>query len=361
MNSKYMQRLVNLIKDSSMDALFIAPSDELKYLFDFSPYLCERFQGMFIKENGDFFYFCNLLTKHEVEKHLPGKNIFSWTDNEMFIDRLVEVLNQKNLIGAKIGVNSTARAFNILEITKNCNLKFINGKEIIEEIRISKTKKEIELLKEAGRRTDKVIEKAIDYIKPGMTEKNIIKKIEILFKEQEMKMEFGIVSRGKNTSIPHYTDNDDVIQNKDIVLLDIGGKYRHICSDMTRTIFVGGITEEEHKVYNTVLEANKLAIKKAVIGTKIKELDNVARTYIKKEGFGEYFITRLGHGIGYSTHEKPYINRFNERRIEEGMAFSIEPGIYIRNKFGVRIEDIIVIENGKPTIVNNFPKHAIII
>lgn len=361
MNKEYMKKLVDSIKESSIDAMFIAPSEELMFLADFSPHICERIQGLFVKEDGDYFYFCNALTRDEVEENLPIEKIFPWYDNSGFLNKLEETLKEKDLLGKTIGVNSTARAFNILEVMENIDVKFTNGKSILEDMRIIKTEEEIEYLKVAARKTDKVIEKAIQFIKPGMTEGDIVEKIEELFIEEGMVNEFAIASCGPHTALPHYSGTEGVVQEKDVVLMDIGGKYKGLTSDMTRTIFVGGVTEEEEKIYNLVLEANIRGEARAFKGTKAKEVDEAARATIEEGGYGEYFTTRVGHGIGYSVHEAPYITGFSNLVLDNGMAFSVEPGIYIKNKFGVRIEDIVIIENGKPTVINNFTRELIVV
>jgi Xaa-Pro dipeptidase len=361
MNKEYMEKLVNSIKESSVDAMFIAPSEELMFLADFSPHICERIQGLFVKEDGDYFYFCNALTRDEVEENLPKEKIFSWYDNKGFLGKLEETLKEKGLLGKSIGVNSTARAFNILEVMENLDVKFTNGKSILEDMRIIKTKEEVDHLKSAAERTDRVIEKAIKFIKPGMTEGDIVEKVKELFLEEDMVCEFAIVSCGPNTALPHYSGTKGLVQEKDVVLLDIGGKYKGLTSDMTRTVFVGGVTEEEEAVYNLVLEANIKGESRAQKGTKAKEVDAAARSVIEEAGYGEYFTTRVGHGIGYSVHEAPYITGFSELELDNGMAFSVEPGIYMKNKFGVRIEDIIIIEDGEPTAINKFTRELIVV
>jgi Xaa-Pro dipeptidase len=361
MNIRYMNKLIESIKESDLDAMFIAPSEELNFLAGFSPHICERIQGLFIKEDGDYFYFCNRLTRDEVEENLPRQKVYSWLDNKGFVEDLQNLMEEKELIGKTIGVNSTARAFNILDVMEKIDVKFKNGKSILEDMRIIKTEEEIKLLKEAGRKTDEVMEEVIDFIKPGMTEGEIVERVKCLFEEKDMVCEFAIVACGPHTALPHYSGTKGVVKNKDVVLMDIGGKYKGLTSDMTRTVFVGGASEEEVEVYNIVLESNKKGISMANRGIVAKEVDNAARKIIDKKGYGEYNPTRLGHGIGYSVHEAPYINGYNNLILENGMAFSIEPGIYMKDKFGVRIEDIVIIEDGKAVRLNNFTKEMIII
>ena len=361
MNIKYMNKLIESLKESDLDAMFIAPSEELMFLADFSPHICERIQGLFVKENGDYFYFCNRLTRDEVEENLPSEKVYSWLDNQGFLKDLENLLEEKNLIGKTIGVNSTARAFNILDVMDNIDVKFKNGKSILEDMRIIKTEDEIDKMKEAGRKTDEVMKETIDFIKPGMTEGEIVERVKTLFEEKDMVCEFAIVACGPHTALPHYSGTEGVVKKKDVVLMDIGGKYKGLTSDMTRTVFVGGASEEEVEVYNIVLESNKKGISMANKGTVAKEVDNAARKIIEKKGYGNYFTTRLGHGIGYSVHEAPYITGYNNLILDEAMAFSIEPGIYMKGKFGVRIEDIVIIEDGKAVRINNFTKEMIII
>ena len=361
MNERYVGKLIELLKKNDLDAMLLVPSEELKFLAGFSPYLCERFQGLFIKKNGGYFYFCNQLTKDELEGLVPDDKVYAWSDNEIFTDALKPVFEKEELLGKRIGINSTARAFNILDIMKTMDVIFLNGKSLLEEIRIIKTQDEIQNMKEAARRTDLVMEEIFGFIRPGLTEGEISEEVRKSFERNGMAPEFAIVASGSNCALPHYSGNDRVIEKKDIVLLDIGGKYNGLCSDMTRTVFVGGVTEKEAIAYNTVLEATLKGIETVKVGAMAKEIDTAARNVIKENGFDRYFTTRVGHGIGYSVHEAPYINGNSDLLMENGMAFSIEPGIYIKNQFGIRIEDIVLVENGVGVSLNTATKELIVL
>jgi len=161
--------------------------------------------------------------------------------------------------------------------------------------------------------------------------------------------------------MPYYCEDLRVIQEKDIIILDLGCKYKGYCSDISRTVFVGGITDEEKKVYDIILRANKAGEETAKQGVKAENVDKASRDIIKSEGYGQYFLNRTGHGIGISVHEAPYIKTGNKQILERGMAFSVEPGIYMQNKFGMRIEDIVVIRADGPEVLNNFTKEIIVI
>jgi Xaa-Pro dipeptidase len=361
MNDKYVEKLSSILKVNVLDAMLVVPSEELLFLAGFSPMLCERFQGLFIKDDGDWFYFCNLLTKDDALEYFPEERIYTWFDNDGFIDDLKKVMDEKHLTGKKIGLNSTARAFNILDIIKNIDVEFVNGKGFLEEMRIIKSSRDIENLKEASRRTDIVMESIISEIKPGMTELDIVERLELLFTDNGMDMEFAIIATGPNSALPHHESGKRIIQNKDIVLMDIGGKYNDVYSDMTRTVFVGGVTKKEIEIYNLVLEAQMKGIECAGAGVEAKKVDGVARSVIENKGYGQYFTTRLGHGIGYSVHEGPYIVGYNDLELKDGMAFSIEPGIYMKDEFGVRIEDLVIIEDGEGNSINSASKELIVV
>ncbi|MBN2285102.1 MAG: aminopeptidase P family protein [Tissierellales bacterium] len=361
MNSKYLKRLVDSMNKNKLDAMLIIPSEELQFVAGFSPYLCERFQGLFVKNNGDYFYFCNLLSKDEVEHEIGPERVYTWSDAEFFASKLKHLLIAKNLIGADIGVNSAARAFNIIDIMNHIDVNFVNGKSVLENIRIIKDSEEIRLLKEAARLTDQVMQEIFEYIKPGLKEEDIIIKIEQLFIEKGMEPKFAIVASGPNAASPHYSGNQRVIQKQDSIILDIGGSYQGLCSDMTRTAYIGEPTEKQKEAYRIVLESQLMGIEASKQGVQAKEIDHVSREIIEKSGNGQYFFNRLGHGIGYSVHEAPYINAINDLVIENGMVFSVEPGIYIKDEFGIRIEDIVVIEDGKGVPINLFTKEMIIL
>ena len=361
MNKLYYEKLINMMQLEGIDAFLVVPSEELMFIAGFSPYLCERFQGLFIKQNGDHFYFCNQLSKEEVEDHLPPEKVYGWYDYENFTDVLAEVLDKEDMLNKRIGVNSTARAFNILDIMEEVPVTFFNGKTQLESIRLVKSKEEIEFLKEAAKRTDSVMEETLTFIKPGVSESEIIDKVNELFIKKEMVPEFAIIATGPNAALPHYSGSERVVQEKDVVLLDIGGKYKGLCSDMTRTVFVGGMTEEELIAYHAVLDSINKGIEMVSVGVEAKTVDAEARKIIEETGYGNFFKTRLGHGIGYSVHEAPYINGNNDLCLGEGMAFSIEPGIYLKDKFGIRIEDIVIIEEGKGVPINKMTRDPIIL
>lgn len=362
MNKKYLNKLVSILQKRNLDALLVAPSEEMEFLMGHNTHLCERFQALIIKKDGTYFYICNLLTVAEVQAVLgPDIKVYGWFDGDIFTDTVKKAFEENELIGKTIGVNSTERAILILQIMEAMDVKFVNGKPLLEEMRMIKDEEELENLRTAARITDESYEELLKFIKPGIKEVDIANKMNEIFKAKGADEGFTMVCSGPNSSYPHYNDNQRVIEEKDVIVLDWGCKYNNMCADMSRTVFVGGITEEERKIYEIVLKSQEAGEKAAVEGAYIPDVDRASREIIENAGYGEYFFTRLGHGIGYSVHEAPDIKSSHDRHLEKGMVFSVEPGIYIAGKVGMRIEDIVAVAQDGNEILNKATKEIQIV
>lgn len=227
------------------------------------------------------------------------------------------------------------------------NKKFVPTKHPIENLRIIKDKNEIQLLKKSQEINKKAMLRTQKLIKPGMRE------LEIAWKIKEIGHELGaedisfepIVAFGDHSAIPHHQNTDRKLKKQEIVLIDMGMKYKGYCSDLTRTFFIGKPNSEQAAIYNKVAAAQKAAIKAAKPGISCAKLDKIAREAMGTDA--QYFTHSLGHGIGLEVHESPSLFSKSKDRIKKGMVFTIEPGIYLPGKFGVRIEDIgIITEDG---------------
>jgi len=360
MRKEFANKLMDLMKEKNLDAVLVAPSEELKFLVDFSPMMCKRFQGLFIKSDGSYFYLCNLLYTGEMETHLPGVKVYSWFDGDDMAVKVKEILEAEGLLGKTIGVNWSAPAFSILDIAEKTGIKFVNAKPLIEEMRIIKTNEELDNLRKAAAIGDKVFDEILKFVKVGMKEAEIRSFIFAEIGKLGGTKPWAIVARGANSSFPHYGGSDGIIESQDVLLLDFGCTYNDMCSDMSRTIFIGGVTDEQRKVYDLCRKATEAGQKACFEGAFIPDIDKICRDIITEAGYGKYFVTRVGHGIGYMVHEAPDIKASNPRKLEKGMSFSIEPGINLTGKFGMRIENIVAItENG--TEVLNKSTHDLII
>jgi Xaa-Pro dipeptidase len=286
-----------------------------------------------------------------------------WSDNQGVKDTLIKAFNSLNLTGKRIAMGESIRAVDLIDMQALFNCEFVNGTDLLEELRIIKTEQDLEKMRTAARMADEVMDELTRFIKPGLTEREIKIKIEELFAQKGALLAFNpIVACGNNNSRPHYCEDSGIVAQKDVVLLDFGCRFEGYCSDMSRTFFIGDISDEEKNIYTITLDAQKAAIAAAKEGVPCCDVDKHARDFIESSGLGQYFLNRTGHGIGFDVHEAPYINGFNTRPLERGMAFSVEPGICIPEKVGMRVEDIVVINHkGETEVLNKFTKEIVII
>jgi len=249
------------------------------------------------------------------------------------------------------------------ELSKAVKIK--NEKYFSHKKRMIKTQEELEIIRTAVRLGAEAFDRFAEKINPGDDEYELSYKFkEFLSERGRRDLSFEpIVAINENAAKPHARVSDKKLKKNDLLLLDAGIKYKRYCSDRTRTISVsdtphmGKIQKFSdktiQKAYDTVLKAQLEAIKAIKIGMPISSLDKIARDVISKEGLGEYFVHSLGHGVGLDIHEWPYVNSRNDIKIEEGMVFTIEPGVYIPGEFGIRIEDMVMItHDGKIEVLS---------
>ncbi|MEE1057742.1 MAG: aminopeptidase P family protein [Acutalibacteraceae bacterium] len=224
---------------------------------------------------------------------------------------------------------------------------------LIHNLRLIKSSDEIAMIKKAQQITEEAYTEVLNYVKTGVTEREIALELEYLMRKKGADgVSFDLITiTGANTSLPHGVPGDNVIKEGDFFLSDIGATYCGYHSDMTRTVAVGYATDEMYKVYNIVLDAQLKALQSVKAGVKCGVVDKTARDIIKESGYGENFGHSTGHGVGLDIHEQPSVYFTSDVILSSGMVITIEPGIYLPGKFGVRIEDMIsVTKNG----YNNF-------
>ena len=241
--------------------------------------------------------------------------------------------------------------------------RFLPAGDLMMGLRASKNDEEIASMIRAQRISEKALEEVLHIIKPGMTEKEVMAELVYYM------LRFGsegnsfdpIVVTGKNTSMPHGVPGDTVIRDGDFITMDFGSLSDGYCSDMTRTVAVGHATEEMKKVYYTVLEAQLAGIAAARSGIPGKLIDQAARDVIEKAGYGAYFGHGFGHSLGLDIHEPPMAGPRGEAPMAENDLCSAEPGIYIPGRFGVRIEDVMIIRKDGAEVITKAPKSELIV
>ncbi len=350
----YLDNLTGIMREQGLDAMLICPSEELKFFTGFTPTMCERFQGLFVKADGSLFYLCNLLYAGEIA-HAYGEEVpvYTWFDGDGMLEPVGRILAEQGLTGACVGVNSSAQAFNVLDIAGHCGLRFVSGKPLLEELRIRKSEDELQRLREAAAIASAAFDPVCGFIRPGLREAEVR---DFLFAEMSRRGGYNlwaIVASGPNSSYPHYNGYDRILEPGDCIVLDWGCEYREMQSDISRTVFLGSITPRQKQLYELSLRATLTAEAAAVEGAFIPDIDAAARRVLDEQGLAHTLINRTGHGIGYMIHEAPEIKACNRRRLERGMCFSIEPGIYLSGEYGMRVEDIAAINlQGETEILN---------
>lgn len=256
--------------------------------------------------------------------------------------------------------NITVGEFNkITAVDKN----FIPKQTEISQFRKFKDKSEIDKIRQAEKLGDLAFAHILDFIKVGMTEREIALELEYFMKKQGASgLSFDtIAASGVRSCMPHGIATDKIIEKGDFLTLDFGCIFEGYCSDMTRTIAIGNVSEKQKEIYDIVLKAQTAALSQIETGKKCCDIDKIARDIIKDAGYDKYFGHGLGHSVGIEIHESPSLSPRCDALIAEGNTLTVEPGIYIPDLFGVRIEDLVVINNGKCENLTSSPKELIIL
>lgn len=348
-----IQTLRNKMAGQNLQGMIISNPINVKYLTGIDAegiLLITRKENIYITDSRYMEYVNSIITPFDEIILDDFKNISS-DEYENFFIFCENVGFEENFV-------TYARYKEFMHKYKINNL--IEAENIISQIRSIKDSEEIHNIKKACELTDKCFEQLLNYIKPGMTEKQIARKIERFYSEYSDGISFNtIVASGENSSRPHAVPSDRIIEKNDIITIDMGCKVNGYCSDMTRTIFVGNPTSEQKRVYDLVLKVQEQIIKEIKDGANIKNLVQIAEGELKINGYD--LIHALGHGVGMEIHEKPFFRKTTDSYLKENMIITDEPGIYIAGNFGVRIEDTILVRKQEAKVLTEAKKECIII
>ncbi|PFD71479.1 M24 family metallopeptidase [Bacillus cereus] len=276
-----------------------------------------------------------------------------------------EIANQVSKLNIqKLGIeenNMTLQQYKNLQ--KYVHAEMVQVCEIIENIRIIKDTPEIETMKTAANIADEAFHHVLTFLKPGLSENDVRDELEFFMRKKgATSSSFQIiVASGVRSSLPHGVASSKIIERGDIVTLDFGALYEGYCSDITRTVAIGEPSEEFKKIYNVVLEALKRGTEAIKPGETAKSIDDITRDYITEHGYGQYFGHSTGHGLGLEIHEPLRLSQESKATLEEGMVVTVEPGIYIPNWGGCRIEDDIVITKDGYEVITKSNRELIVI
>jgi Xaa-Pro aminopeptidase len=340
------ERLAAEAAEERLDAIVVTPSPDLVYLTGYGPMLLERATLLVIRPDGDA-----LLVVPELERPLAlesplgqtleSNRIIGWRDGEDPYEIVSRTLPQQG----RVAVGDRMWASHVLALQRAApGIAFEPASPIIGRLRAVKDPDELAALRRAGRGADETFRQICGARFLGRREEEVAGDLaDLLLQHGHSRADFTIVASGPNAASPHHEPGGRTILPRDVVVMDFGGELGGYFSDTTRTVVVGEPPEGFLEVYRLVQEAQDAAVQTVRPGVAAQDVDRAARRIIDDGGYGERFFHRTGHGIGLEVHEPPYIIEGNRTVLTPGVTFSIEPGIYLEGKFGVRIEDIVAV------------------
>ena len=324
------------------------------YLTGFYADMFERFSGVLLARGQEPTILVNAL--HQLPAYDNARVVYH-TDTDDVIAAIAEHIDPAR----PLGIDTVMRSgFLMPLIERKAASEFFLGSFAVTAARTFKDAREQELMRQSSAANDAVMDAAAALIHEGVTEREVAAQMLDLYRAHGCDaFSFPpIVSFGANAADPHHEPDATVLQEGDVVLFDIGGRYDNYCSDMTRTFFWGEPSEESVRIHDIVRQANEAAEALIRPGVRFCDLDRAARKVIEDAGYGPYFTHRLGHSIGLQDHEPGDVSAVNTDTVQPGMTFSIEPGIYLPGRTGVRIEDLVLVTENGAEILNSYPKEA---
>ncbi|QAT40047.1 aminopeptidase P family protein [Clostridium sp. JN-9] len=357
MYDERMKKLRSAMKSKGLDGVFLIGDYNRNYVSGFTG---DESFALITSEKA--FFITDSRFTQQAKQEVHGFQCLEYSKNTTIADFTADLVKKENI--KKLGFEEDIVSFSTYSLYKSklgCELVPMEG--IIEKIREIKDHTELEAIKAAAAIADKAFDHMLKFIKAGMTEREVGLELEFFMKKSGAKeLSFpSIVASGVRSSLPHGQATSKVINNGEFLTLDYGCVYNGYCSDMTRTIVIGKPSEKMVEIYNIVLEANNRALKAYKAGVPCIDVDNVARDYITEKGYGKNFGHSLGHGVGRQIHEAPTIGYRNASLLKAGMVVTDEPGIYIPDFGGVRIEDLLLVTDDKCEVISKSPKQLICI
>ena len=341
----HFAKVAGKLTENGMDGMLL--TCEANRLYG-SGFFSSGFDGMAVVTKNKNYYLTDFRYIEAAREKVKDAEILMVRSYKDYFEKINNIIAENGI--SKMGFEDACMTVSeFSRFTSELKCQLVYGSKMLLDIRQSKDEYEIEQMIKAQRIAESALEEVLNDIRVGVTEREIAARIMylLLSKGAEDKSFDPIVVSGKNSSMPHGVPTDKPIEEGDFVTMDFGCKYNGYCSDMTRTVAVGHATDEMVKVYNIVLEAQLKGISEAKAGISGAQVDAAARDVIKSYGYGEYFGHSFGHGVGIEIHESPNLSPANQAPLPVNAVVSAEPGIYLMGKFGVRIEDVLVLkENG---------------
>ena len=360
-----IEKIYKILNSSNLDAIALVPGSNFRYITGGNFHLMERPTTLIITIKRELIAILPSLEVDSFNKLGLSANVISWHDKNGYNDAFKEaseIIGDIKIIGVE---GQRIRFFETEAFKENFSkITLLNFHKEISSIRLNKDKEEVDYLSKAINISEVSLENTLNYIKIGMSELEVKQfLIQQLYQNGAEGISFDpIVLSAANSALPHgHSSENNKLKKGDAILFDFGGTYQGFNADITRTFFLEEINEIQKNVYNNVLEANLIGIKNSIIPKTMHEIDDSTTNVLENGGFKEFIVHKTGHGLGLDVHEDPYIVRGNHSSLEEGMIITIEPGLYLPGKFGIRIEDDVLITDNSPNVLTNFSKEIRII
>lgn len=356
-----LDRLQSAAADHDIDAVLITPGPDLRYLTGYDAKPLERLTCLVVQHGHEPVMIVPFLERAAAEAAGVAQTIRTWTETEDPYALLAEVIAGQP---TTIAVDDHMWATRVLEVGRRFpGASVSTAGSLVNPLRTVKGADEIEALREAGAAIDRVHERMGEWLRAGRTEREVARDIgEAIVAEGHESVDFIIVGSGPNGASPHHEVSDRVIQAGEPVVVDIGGTTpRGYCSDCTRNYVVGDAPPDYREAFAVLLAAQERQVAAVRPGLPAQDIDRIGRSHLAEAGLDHLFIHRTGHGIGQETHEDPYIVEGNERPVESGVAFSVEPGLYLEGRWGARIEDIVVVTQDGAERLNHCPRDLVVL
>ena len=357
--ARRIERLQEELKTRKLDLLVVEPGTNFQYFAGYNPGRSERLILLMIPATGTPALVCPSFEVERIKRNSVMTDVRGWEEQDdpwKHVKKVGAEMKPPNRNGIAAIEPSTSYLSYLRLADRLSGWKFVDGGPLTERLRIIKTPEELDRIRRAIAATEAAIAATFAQLAVGMTERDVAQ-----FLSRDLASRGspggGLVQFGPSSALPHGGPSAGALARETVVLIDAGSRVDGYTSDVTRTIWFGDSPSEEFKkVYNLVHDAQTAAMQLGKpFATQCQELDRAARKVITDGGYGQYFTHRLGHGMGMDGHEAPYMVEGNETRIEPGMVFTIEPGIYQLNKFGVRIEDDCVMGDNGIEILSHRP------
>jgi Xaa-Pro aminopeptidase len=347
-----IERLREAMRAARVRALWVHPSFDLRYLTGLAPLSMERVMGLLVPLDGQLQMVVPSMLLQE-SQHVADCRFLDWDDTQGPEGALKEALEGVGAVHV-----SEMLPFGVVQQMRSArpsiDVEIDHG--TVAGLRARKDAAEAEALREAARVTDEMVMWVASQDVSSMTEIELARRISLRYQELgHHPWEELLVASGANASMPHYAGGDVPIDSSQPLLIDIGASVNGYQSDTTRVIFPNELAAEVETAYEVILTAAAAAFEVAAIGTPAQDVDRAARSVIAEAGYGEYFIHRTGHGVGLDIHEHPYIREGNEDPLQAGNCFSIEPGIYVPGRFGLRYENLVLLTDQGAEALNKTP------